>query len=82
MRCFPFETEIYYRGSPTSPPEENTSMPYSGFQLKATGLQAESYIPHTGLVAINLLSFPKGTKESFQSPRQVGLLDVGLSLAP
>ncbi|GFU84827.1 hypothetical protein TNCV_2127681 [Trichonephila clavipes] len=32
-------------------PEENTSMPYSGFEPETTWLQAEGHIYHTGWVA-------------------------------
>ncbi|GFX13594.1 transposable element Tcb1 transposase [Trichonephila clavipes] len=34
--------------SPTSLPEENTSMPFSGFEPEPTRLQAECHIHHTG----------------------------------
>ncbi|GFU58155.1 hypothetical protein TNCV_696681 [Trichonephila clavipes] len=35
----------------TSFPEENTTMPYSGFEPEPTRLQAEGHIHHTGCVA-------------------------------
>ncbi|GFV77599.1 uncharacterized protein TNCV_616191 [Trichonephila clavipes] len=38
--------------SPTPIPEENTTMPYSGFELEPTRLQAENHIYHTGWAAI------------------------------
>ncbi|GFV74982.1 hypothetical protein TNCV_1870021 [Trichonephila clavipes] len=37
--------------SPTSFSEENTTMPYSGFEPEPTRLQSEGHIPHTGWTA-------------------------------
>ncbi|PRD35191.1 UNVERIFIED_CONTAM: hypothetical protein NCL1_12296 [Trichonephila clavipes] len=52
VRCFPCEMGIHYRRkSETSFPEENTSMPYSGFKPEPTRLQAEGHIYHTGWAA-------------------------------
>ncbi|GFT43996.1 hypothetical protein TNCV_2688681 [Trichonephila clavipes] len=39
--------------SPTSFPEENTTIPYSGYEPETTRLQVEGHIHHTGRVAKN-----------------------------
>ncbi|GFY33471.1 hypothetical protein TNCV_2227401 [Trichonephila clavipes] len=39
----------------TSFSEEDTTMPYSGFELEPTRLQAEGHIHHTGWVAKNVI---------------------------
>ncbi|GFV35938.1 hypothetical protein TNCV_2866961 [Trichonephila clavipes] len=43
---------LQVKRSPTSIPEENTTMPYWGFEPKPTRLQAEGHIHHTGWVAL------------------------------
>ncbi|GFX53914.1 hypothetical protein TNCV_1598601 [Trichonephila clavipes] len=54
---------IHYRRKSDFFPEENTSMPYSGFEPKPTRLQAEGHIHHTGWAAwkhlISLCGHPK-----------------------
>ncbi|GFX64509.1 hypothetical protein TNCV_2811341 [Trichonephila clavipes] len=41
--------------SPTSFPEENTAMSYSGFEPEATWLHVEGHIHHTGWVAFTFV---------------------------
>ncbi|GFT39022.1 hypothetical protein TNCV_3691071 [Trichonephila clavipes] len=43
---FPFETGIHFRRKTDFFPEEDTTMPYSGFE--PTRLQAEGHSHHTG----------------------------------
>ncbi|GFV15543.1 hypothetical protein TNCV_4835691 [Trichonephila clavipes] len=55
VRFFPFETGSIPGESPTSFPEEDKTMPYSGFEPEPTRLQAKGHIHHTNWAAMGAI---------------------------
>ncbi|GFU20155.1 hypothetical protein TNCV_2557451 [Trichonephila clavipes] len=55
--------------SPNSFPEENTTMPYSGFEAGPTRLQAEGHIILAGENRFSRKDFPSGKKQNQENTR-------------
>ncbi|GFU72785.1 hypothetical protein TNCV_1515471 [Trichonephila clavipes] len=73
MHCFFLSRRESITGeSPTSFPEEDSVMPYSGFKSEPTRLQAEGHIHYTGWAALwDFLSRPLRRVFAFHSKNKI-----------